>query len=66
MPFRADVQIRYRHTPVPGLVESDGGNGVRVTMDEPQRAVTRGQSVVFYRDDLVLGGAVITGASALK
>jgi tRNA-specific 2-thiouridylase len=63
-PFRAGVQIRYRHTPVGGLVTPDGDGSLRVAMDEPQRAVTRGQSVVFYDGDHVLGGAVITGAEA--
>jgi tRNA-specific 2-thiouridylase len=36
----------------------DGGR-VRVTFDEPQRAVTPGQAVVFYDGDTVLGGAWI-------
>jgi tRNA-specific 2-thiouridylase len=37
----------------------DGEGAVRVTFDEPQRAITPGQSVVFYDGDVVLGGAVI-------
>ena len=33
---------------------------MRVVFDEPQRAITPGQSVVLYDDDLLLGGGIIT------
>lgn len=39
----------------------DGG-AVRVDFDEPQRAITAGQAVVFYRGDVVAGGATIDKA----
>ena len=35
------------------------GDRVRVCFAEPQRAVTPGQSVVFYENDIVLGGGII-------
>ncbi len=58
--FRAGVQIRYRHQPVMAAVEWTGESTVRVELEQPQRSVARGQSVVFYDGDLVLGGGVIS------
>ncbi len=40
--------------------------GVRVELDEPQRAVTPGQSVVFYSGEVCLGGGVIHHTNAPK
>ncbi|MBQ7475971.1 MAG: tRNA 2-thiouridine(34) synthase MnmA [Selenomonadaceae bacterium] len=39
-------------------------NFLRVTFDEPQRAITAGQSIVFYDGDEVLGGGIIEGVMA--
>ena len=53
-----EAKIRYAAQPAPAkLIPS--GEEVEVVFDEPQRAVTPGQAVVFYRDDLVLGGGII-------
>lgn len=60
--FRADVKIRYLHTAVPATVSPMGDGRVKVIFDQPQRAVTPGQAVVFYDGDVVLGGAWIEGA----
>ena len=58
-PVRALAQIRYLHPAAPATIHPDGPGRVAVTFDEPQYALTPGQSVVFYEGDMVLGGAVI-------
>jgi tRNA-specific 2-thiouridylase len=63
-PFRADVKIRYLHTAAPATVYPLERGRVRVVFDEPQRAVTPGQAVVFYDGDVVLGGGWIERAEA--
>jgi len=60
--FEAQVKIRYLHTAVPATIHTLDGGGLRVVFDEPQRAVTPGQAVVFYDGDTVLGGAWIESA----
>ena len=57
--FRASAKIRYRHTEQPCTVKVLPGGRVAVEFDEPQRAATPGQAVVFYHGDTVLGGGVI-------
>ncbi|WP_334290825.1 aminomethyltransferase beta-barrel domain-containing protein, partial [Anaerostipes caccae] len=43
----------------PCTVSMDGKDRIKVLFDEPQRAVTPGQAVVFYDGDYVAGGATI-------
>ena len=57
--FRCRAKTRYRQDDQACLVKPLGDNEFEVIFDEPQRAVTPGQSVVFYLDDICLGGAVI-------
>ncbi len=64
-PFRAEVKIRYLHTAAPATVYPSGDARVRVIFDEPQRAITPGQAVVFYNGNIVLGGAWINRAERL-
>lgn len=58
-PVRLRARIRYRMAEQPCTVEQTGEDTVRVAFDEAQRAVTPGQTVVFYDGDVVVGGAVI-------
>jgi len=58
-PFRAAVKTRYRQQDIPCLVTPIGDDQVKVTFDEPQKAVTPGQSAVFYQDEVCLGGGII-------
>ena len=52
------IQVRYRTPPVSGKVRLTSG-GAAVTLDRPVRAVTPGQSAVFYRGKTMLGGGII-------
>ncbi|MGH9599946.1 MAG: aminomethyltransferase beta-barrel domain-containing protein, partial [Terracidiphilus sp.] len=58
-PMRVRAKIRHRHEPAWATLEPAGEDEVRATFDEPQRAVTPGQSAVFYDGDEVVGGGWI-------
>ncbi len=61
-PQKVLAKIRYAHKAAPATVYALENGGVKVVFDEPQRAVTNGQAVVFYDfDDTLLGGAIING-----
>ena len=53
------AKIRSTQQPVSASVMPDSNDSVRVIFDDPQKSIAIGQSVVFYEDDLVLGGGVI-------
>ena len=58
-PMRLKAKIRYRH-PEQDVVAWQTEDGVlHVRFDKPQRAITRGQAVVLYDGDIVVGGGVI-------
>lgn len=57
--FRADVRVRHRAPEVPATVFPRGDGTARVAFDRPVRAVAPGQSCVFYRGDVVIGGGVL-------
>ncbi len=59
LPGTVDVQVRYRATPVRARVLRVGEDGFELAFDEPQFAVTPGQSVVLYDGPRLLGGGLI-------
>jgi len=54
-----NIRIRYNSPEVKGTLTYLQDDQIKVEFVEPQRSVTPGQSVVFYHDDVMLGGAVI-------
>ena len=53
------ARVRHRAEEVPATVHPGSGGAARIVFDAPVRAVTPGQSCVFYDGDVVLGGGVI-------
>ena len=58
-PLRCSAKIRYKHDEAPCTISPLEGGAVGVEFDEPQRAITPGQAVVFYDGDTVIGGGWI-------
>lgn len=57
--FRCTAKIRYRQPDQKCEVFLNEDDQLTVLFDQPQRAITAGQSVVFYQDEVCLGGAII-------
>ena len=58
-PLRCTVKTRYRQTDVPCIIKPIDDESIKVIFDEPQIAVTPGQSAVFYLNEVCLGGGII-------
>lgn len=58
-PIRVQAKIRYAHTAAPATITPTEDGAVLVEFDQPQRAIAKGQSVVFYDGDLLVGGGII-------
>ncbi|WP_455377866.1 tRNA 2-thiouridine(34) synthase MnmA [Petrachloros mirabilis] len=58
-PTKINVKIRYATPAAPATVEPLGNDGLRIVFASPQRALSPGQSAVFYRADQILGGGII-------
>lgn len=58
-PIKVKAKIRFRFEGANATITPIDKNSCKVTFDEPQRAITKGQSVVFYDDNIVLGGGFI-------
>ena len=56
---RLKAKIRYNHPGAECVISPVEDGKVRVTFDQPQRAITPGQAVVFYQGEYVAGGGII-------
>ncbi len=63
LPERAKAKIRYNHKETDCKIRPLSNSLIEVVFDDPQDAVTPGQSIVFYDDSIVIGGAVISAVS---
>ena len=53
------IKVRYATPATPATVQPLSAGTLRILFHEPQRALSPGQSAVFYRHDHVLGGGII-------
>lgn len=58
-PIRVTAKIRYSQGEYPATVTQTDDSRIHLVFDEPQRAITKGQAVVMYDGDTVVGGGVI-------
>jgi tRNA-uridine 2-sulfurtransferase len=64
-PLRVTAKIRHNQSPAPATVRPLTNGRAEVVFDAPQRAITPGQSCVWYQDDEVVGGGVVDEAGEL-
>lgn len=57
-PMKVEVRTRHHQVEADGTLTVEGDH-IKVYFDEPQRAITRGQTVVCYQGDVVIGGGQI-------
>lgn len=62
MPFRCTAKIRYRQQDQPCTITHIDSNSATIKFDQPQRAVTPGQALVLYSNQVCLGGGTIEKA----
>ncbi len=62
--IEVQARIRYNSSEVAARIVSCEKGNIKLEFHEPQKSVTPGQSVVFYKEDIVLGGGVIEGSLA--
>lgn len=59
LPYKCHAKIRYRQQEQSCEIQQIHANQYHILFDEPQRAVTPGQSAVFYQNEICLGGSII-------
>lgn len=57
--MRVKARVRYNQPEQPATVEQTDNNTLHIVFDEPQRAISKGQAVVLYDDEYVVGGGTI-------
>ena len=65
LPLECTAKVRYRQADQPCTLSQNAAHGYRVEFAAPQRAVTPGQSVVFYLGDRCLGGGTIASTESV-
>lgn len=58
-PIRIKAKVRYKHTEQWATATQISDDHVHIEFDEPQRAIAKGQAVVLYNNDIVIGGGSI-------
>lgn len=58
-PLRVKARVRYKHKEQWATVTQPEENLLHIVFDQPQRAIAKGQAVVLYDDDIVVGGGTI-------
>ena len=57
--IQVEAKVRYSAKPAKAVLTQLGEDKIKLVFEEPQRAITKGQSVVIYRGNEVLGGGII-------
>ena len=58
-PMNVMAQIRYNSKPSPATIDINKDSEIKIKFENPQLAITPGQSIVFYIDNILIGGAII-------
>lgn len=58
-PMRVKARVRYNQPEQPATIEQTDNNTLHIIFDEPQRAISKGQAVVLYDGEYVIGGGTI-------
>ena len=59
-PMRVKAKIRYAQTPQWAIATQTSVSTARIEFEKPQRAISKGQAVVLYDGDIVVGGGTIS------